>query len=180
MSVYLPVFLILLISALIAALIISDVPRRYQGISLGFQGMSAGLGYMSGPILGGVLLNWLTWHSLFYARVPVHIIAIVLAIIFLPKDGHGLKIQVDVPGVLLTFLTAVSIMAAINQGGRLGWTRGVVGVWRVLGGGLDPPPPAAAAPAGAPARARPRPRRPRPPPRPRPRPPPPHEGADRR
>ncbi len=104
-----------------AALIVSIMPPSHRGIGLGFQGMAAGLGYFLGPPLGGLILDHFDWHALFYLRLPFHLAAFAMAIIFLRMPRQGGMFRFDTLGVIVSALTLVSLTLAINQGGRLGW-----------------------------------------------------------
>ena len=64
----------------IDAIVTSNSPASQRGKSLGIIGAAVGLGLSLGPITGGLLLEVLDWRALFWVRVPVGIICILLAV----------------------------------------------------------------------------------------------------
>jgi len=103
-----------------------------------------------GPIVGGYLNDTFDWHSIFFVNLPVGIIAIVAALVALPRDtpGAGRRIRLDAIGLALSTLGIVAILygltfvtrtnpdtvTAANPGGDLyGWSSWLV--WVLAGGG---------------------------------------------
>lgn len=84
-----------------AALVTEAFPPNEVGKGLGSLGVSVSLGFIAGPIIGGLLLDYLDWRSIFYVRIPLGIAAFLMAILFLDKDRPGSgKIRLDVLGTL--------------------------------------------------------------------------------
>ena len=52
-------------------------PRRAKAI--GLYGSISAVGFVSGQVLGGVLIEWTSWRSVFLVNVPVGLIAAALA-----------------------------------------------------------------------------------------------------
>ena len=53
---------------------------------MGLLGVSVSLGFIIGPVLGGFLLDWLDWRSIFYTRLPICVIVLVLCLVLLKTD----------------------------------------------------------------------------------------------
>jgi len=53
------------------AIIKETFPRGQLGRGLGLIGVAVSLGLMSGPVLGGVLLEFFSWRALFFFTVPI-------------------------------------------------------------------------------------------------------------
>lgn len=104
------------------ALIVGAMPPSHRGIALGVQGMAAGVGYFAGPALAGLLLEHFDWRALFYMRIPIHLAALALAVVYLRARDRGARAPLDPAGVALSIAAFVSLTLAINQGARLGWT----------------------------------------------------------
>lgn len=84
-----------------AALVTEAFPPNEVGKGLGSLGVSVSLGFIAGPIIGGLLLDYLDWRSIFYVRIPLGIAAFLMATLFLDKDRPGPgKIRLDVLGTL--------------------------------------------------------------------------------
>lgn len=59
---------------------------RHMVRVMGYAALPVLLGPLLGPVLAGAILQHLSWHWLFYINLPVGILAVVLAIRFLPGD----------------------------------------------------------------------------------------------
>src|ERR1700744_3421503 len=73
----------------VVALIAAAFPARERSRALGFYGATMGLGFVSGQILGGGLIQanilGLGWRAVFLVNVPVGIIALIVASIVVPQ-----------------------------------------------------------------------------------------------
>ncbi|MCZ7577518.1 MAG: MFS transporter [Dehalococcoidia bacterium] len=84
------------------AIVTDAFPPEERGQALGTTGSVVGAGLMSGPIIGGVLLGLFGWQSIFYLRVPIGIIAMTLAFLFIrPSEPlpAGTSRKLDIPGL---------------------------------------------------------------------------------
>src|ERR687897_678639 len=74
---------------------------RERNIALGAWGAVGGVGAAAGVLLGGVLVDFLSWEWIFFVNVPVGIAALILAPILLEEslDRHGQGF--DLPGAVL-------------------------------------------------------------------------------
>jgi EmrB/QacA subfamily drug resistance transporter len=83
------------------AIVTEAFPASETGKGLGMLSMSVSAGFIMGPIVGGFLLDWLDWRSLFYMRTPIGICTFLMAIALLKKDeGRSGKIKLDIIGTL--------------------------------------------------------------------------------
>ncbi len=74
-------------------------------LSMGILGMS--IGAAMGPALGGVLSELMSWHLVFFINVPIGIVAILLAMKAVPKDGEFTARGFDIKGAALLFVSMV-------------------------------------------------------------------------
>ena len=83
------------------AIVTEAFPVNETGKGLGMLSMSVSAGLILGPVIGGFLLEWLDWRSLFYMRAPIGICSFLMAIALLKKDvGRSGKIKLDIVGTL--------------------------------------------------------------------------------
>lgn len=91
------------------ALISSVYPPREMGSALGISTTALFIGLVMGPVLGGILTQYLGWRSIFYLIVPFGILVTFLVIIKL----RGIEYaecrgeNVDLPG---SFLYGISLL----------------------------------------------------------------------
>ena len=105
-----------------AAIVTAAFPNQERGKALGILGGVVSAGLLSGPVLGGFLLDALDWQSIFYTRVPVGIVGLVMAGILLKEQRElstGLKF--DLVGAATLFGSFSSLLLFFNLGGRLGF-----------------------------------------------------------
>ena len=113
-----------------AALIIANFPPKERGRALGFTGTVVALGSLTGPALGGILVGFLNWRSIFYINLPIGILGYLAVRIILPQDKPQQDQETfDFVGALFFTLGIISLMFAISNGQIWGW-----GSYQILGG----------------------------------------------
>lgn len=89
---------------LMQTLAMQNVPPDNRTRTMANISIPAALGPILGPVLGGIVLNWLSWRWLFLINVPIGIVGLVLAFIFIVDDypgSHANAPKLDVVGALL-------------------------------------------------------------------------------
>ncbi len=72
------------------------------------------VGPLAGPPLGGFITTYFSWHWIFLINVPVGIIGVWLATIFLPEVESTAPPKLDVVGFVLTSLAAAGIVFGLS------------------------------------------------------------------
>ena len=122
------------------AIIVTTFPDRAEraraiGVFGGMSGLALGLG----PILGGALVDGFGWRSVFWVNVPIVVVAIVCAALFVPESRAARARRFDPVGQTLMILALAGVVCATIESGRLGWSSPVilgllgVAVFSVLG-----------------------------------------------
>ncbi len=112
---------------------------KRRGKALGLNGCLVAIGGMSGPALGGILINFFGWHSVFFPCIPVAIIGAVYSWRLLPKHVKQTVFKFDYKGFLYFTLCLFALLIAISQGQKWGWTSLqiiILGFITLLFGGL--------------------------------------------
>jgi len=106
------------------ALVTHAFPDEERGRALGMTGAVVGAGLASGPIFGGLILGAADWHWIFFARVPIGLVALTMGYLLIHETPGAAKGErkIDVPGALAIFFTLSTTLAAVNRGSSLGWT----------------------------------------------------------
>jgi EmrB/QacA subfamily drug resistance transporter len=108
-------------SALMAigpAIITSAYPEKDRGQALGMLGSIVSLGFITGPLIGGFLVEHLGWRYIFLINLPIGIAGTLLSSRVLKEDRKTASQQLDVRGALLFFLFVTSLLLFLN---RVGW-----------------------------------------------------------
>lgn len=93
-----------------------EIPLRYK--IMGIAGSVWGISSIIGPLLGGGILEFATWHWLFYINIPIAIIAIILVVwtFHFPEEETVAKSKFDTKGITLFYIFIGLIMfALLNQ-----------------------------------------------------------------
>jgi EmrB/QacA subfamily drug resistance transporter len=96
---------------------VGDVlPARERGKAQGFIGAAFGLSTVVGPLIGGVIVEALSWRWLFLVNVPIGIAAFVVIAIAFQTQTKGIKRKIDYAGAILlaTSLSALVIYTSIG------------------------------------------------------------------
>jgi EmrB/QacA subfamily drug resistance transporter len=103
------------------ALLRSAFPGEKLNQAMGAWGAIMGLSSAAGPIVGGVLVESVSWESVFFINAPVGILALVLGI-FLIKDNRTQTLaRIDWLGVLLLSGAMFSLVWTIIKAPEWGW-----------------------------------------------------------
>ena len=94
-------------------------PNR-MGRVMAFIAIPAMLAPALGPVLGGVILDNLAWRWLFFVNVPVCVLAVALALRFLPKDVHqaDATTRFDTLGLLLFSPGLAALVYGLSEAGN--------------------------------------------------------------
>jgi EmrB/QacA subfamily drug resistance transporter len=122
-------------SALTLLMVTFEHGRR-RNIALGVWGGLAGLGGTMGAIVGGVLVDALSWRWVFLVNVPIGILVVAAAFFIIresraPQAGRR---TFDVAGAVLSTAGLLAIMLGVIRAEPLGW--GSVEVIALLAGGV--------------------------------------------
>lgn len=94
--------------------------------SIAFAVWGATIGGMAalGPLVGGYLTTYATWHWAFLINLPIGIIVLIGVFLFVPetKDTSGRR-GIDIPGTILVTLGLFGIVFALIEGQRYGWIK---------------------------------------------------------
>jgi EmrB/QacA subfamily drug resistance transporter len=91
------------------------------------------LGPALGPILGGFLIEHLSWRWTFYVNLPVGLAAIIFGGLFLHEHREEGVGRFDIPGFLLAGVGFALTMYALSEGPLKGWTAPGIVVPGILG-----------------------------------------------
>jgi EmrB/QacA subfamily drug resistance transporter len=97
------------------------IPRE-RAQAVGIWGAVVGISMALGPVVGGVLVTSAGWRSVFWINIPVGVIAIVLALKFVPESRAPKPRRVDPVGQALMVVLLASLTFGIIEAPRRGWT----------------------------------------------------------
>jgi DHA2 family methylenomycin A resistance protein-like MFS transporter len=98
--------------------IYTDARKRAQAI--GVWAAVASIGALSGPLLGGFLVNAFGWRSIFLINLPIGITGFLLTIRFIAPSTPQAKRSLDLPGQGAAILALGMLTFALIEGNSLG------------------------------------------------------------
>lgn len=100
------------------------VPEGSFGTAMGIVGVALLIAPALGPTIGGYLVEYIGWKWIFTINIPIGIIGIILAFLFLPKFERSKVSQLDIGGAVTIVITLFSLLLALSKGRDWGWTSG--------------------------------------------------------
>lgn len=95
-------------------------PER-RGLALGFWGGIGGLAIALGPLVGGAIVEGISWQWIFWLNVPIGIVLAPLALRRL-EETRGPAQRLDLPGLGLGSAALFGIVWGLVRGNGQGWT----------------------------------------------------------
>ncbi|HEV7438818.1 MAG TPA: MFS transporter [Methylobacterium sp.] len=113
--------------------ILRSVPKGELVSALAYLTIPALIGPIMGPPLGGLITTWLDWRWIFFINIPIGIVGIVLASLYIADIREPERPPLDLVGFLLLGLGLATLMLGLASTGRHllpDWV-----TWGCLGGG---------------------------------------------
>ncbi|KUM87559.1 multidrug transporter [Streptomyces cellostaticus] len=99
--------------------------RERLGRAMALLGLPILVGPVAGPVLGGWLIDSVSWHWIFLVNLPVGALALILAARLLPRDTPGSRTaatppRLDLPGLLTLSPGLALLLYGLARGGERG------------------------------------------------------------
>src|SRR5690606_37643992 len=105
------------------AIVADVVPARQRGRYMGIMGAVFGLSSVLGPLLGGFFTEGPGWRWALWFNLPVCLVALVVAVVWLRLPNRGAGRRTDWPGTILMATGTTALILISSWGGnRYGWT----------------------------------------------------------
>lgn len=118
-------------------LLASAVPERMRAAAIGIWGGVSGLGVALGPVVGGAVVEGVSWQAIFWLNVPVAVVALPLMVYAL-RESTGTWQRLDLPGTAMLGGAVFLGIWGIVHGNEDGWGSVEVLVPLVVAGLLVP------------------------------------------
>jgi len=110
-----------IVTPLTLTLLSAAVPASRRGLALGAWGGIGGLAVAIGPIVGGAVVEGISWQWIFWLNVPIGLALAPLARLRL-AESYGPAKHLDFPGVALASAGLFGIVYGLVRANSLGWT----------------------------------------------------------
>jgi len=102
------------------ALLTEAFPPERRGAAIGIFSAITGLAVAAGPLVGGAVVQGLSWHWIFWLNVPIGAVAAPLAMRRM-RESYGPRTAIDVTGLLLVSGGAFGVVWGLVRGNQSGW-----------------------------------------------------------
>lgn len=97
-------------------------PSKEVGTSMAIFGLGIMVGPTLGPTVGGYITDTYSWPWIFYINLPLGILALIFALMYVPDSRYGSKAeQVDTLGLILLALGIGCLQTMLERGEKLDW-----------------------------------------------------------
>src|SRR6201996_3764264 len=103
------------------ALVAQEFQGRERGTALGIWGATTALAVSTGPLVGGALVDALSWRWIFLVNVPIGLAALVVARLRLRETREPAASGVDILGVVLLCPALFLLVYGLIRGNEEGW-----------------------------------------------------------
>ncbi|MDQ2911081.1 MAG: DHA2 family efflux MFS transporter permease subunit, partial [Actinomycetota bacterium] len=122
-----------IVTPLTLTILSAAVPAERRGLVLGAWGGISGLAVAIGPLVGGAVVEGISWQWIFWLNVPIGLVLIPLAALRL-RESRGPNDSLDLPGLGLASAGLLGLVWGLVRGNQLGWASPEIVA--TIGGGL--------------------------------------------
>jgi EmrB/QacA subfamily drug resistance transporter len=110
-----------MVTPLTLTLLAEAFPQEKRGLAIGVWSGVSGIAVALGPLVGGAVIQAISWHWIFWINVPIGIVLAPLALRWL-KESHGPYGTLDLRGLALASTGAFGVVFGLVRAQTLGWT----------------------------------------------------------
>jgi len=104
------------------SILLANYPEHRKGFATSIWAMTAVVGPICGPILGGWITDNYTWSWIFYINVPVGIFSVIFTAMTLAgRETAITKLPIDTVGLILLIIGIGCLQILLDKGNDLDW-----------------------------------------------------------
>ncbi|HST26333.1 MAG TPA: DHA2 family efflux MFS transporter permease subunit, partial [Gaiellaceae bacterium] len=109
-----------IVTPLTLTILSAAVPAERRGLALGAWGGIGGLAVALGPLVGGAVVQGISWQWIFWINVPIGLVLIPLAWRRL-EESRGPNTSLDFGGLVLASTGLLGVVWGLVRGNSVGW-----------------------------------------------------------
>src|SRR5262245_52237735 len=103
------------------SIITATFPPRQRGAAIGIWAGVSALALAIGPLVGGLITEHVSWSWIFYINVPIGILGLFVARIFIDESKDESPQRLDFPGLATSAIALFALTYALIKSNSLGW-----------------------------------------------------------
>jgi len=104
------------------SIIAATFPPRERGTAIGIWAGTSALALAIGPLAGGLITEHLDWSWIFFINVPIGVVAIAAAFLFIDESRDETHASLDLPGLATSALGLFALTYGLIEANTYGWT----------------------------------------------------------
>jgi EmrB/QacA subfamily drug resistance transporter len=105
------------------SIITATFPPRQRGMAIGIWAGISAMALAIGPLLGGLITQYVDWSWIFFINVPVGVLAIVVARLVIKESRDTSQEQrLDLPGLITSAVGLFGLTYGLIEANNYGWT----------------------------------------------------------
>ncbi|NVM66670.1 DHA2 family multidrug resistance protein [Mucilaginibacter sp. SG538B] len=104
------------------AILFETFPPKERGMASGIFSLGIIIGPSIGPVMGGYIVDNLSWQWIFYVNIPIGLMAALLSLIYLrPTKGAAAGRRIDWRGIFLLAVGVGALQVVLERGETDDW-----------------------------------------------------------
>jgi EmrB/QacA subfamily drug resistance transporter len=103
------------------AILRATFPAEKLNLAIGIWGGSSAISVALGPIVGGLLVEHVSWQSVFFLNLPIALIALAIGIAVLAESRSSAEQHSDLPGIALLAAGLFALVYGLIKAQEWGW-----------------------------------------------------------
>lgn len=104
----------------IATTIVGDIYSTEERAKIqGYLSSVWGISAVSGPVIGGLIIQFMDWKYVFWVNIPLGLLAMAGVFFFLREPKMNRKVSLDIKGAVLLMISLSGFLYWLVEGGQL-------------------------------------------------------------
>lgn len=97
------------------SIIFKSFPKNERGLATGVSGIAAMVAPAAGPVIGGFIMQFSSWHMLFLVNIPTGIFCVAATLYFVKGQRERRQVQFDGLGFLGISIGIICLILGVNR-----------------------------------------------------------------
>src|SRR5437867_6445354 len=109
------------------SIITATFTGKERGAAIGIWAAISGLAIAIGPVVGGYLVEHVSWQSIFFVNVPIGVLGLIMTFFIVQESKDPTRgRRIDPPGLISGTAGLFFLVYGLIEGNARGWTDGII------------------------------------------------------